>query len=160
VCEYFELDDCGFVIIEIAVVRRREEGDDCWEFLSSGPFIHLEPLSLRLVGPDYRNDLVLLEETLRQLVPEKVGTPAYLVVLHQLVAVPGLVIDGVRPDHVAEESALGDLAEAVDLLDVVELGEEEGTVLSSGEMPPWRRRNLRLTRQARGRQSNISITSS
>ena len=54
------------------------------------------------MGPDDRDDLVLLEEGLRQLVAEEVRTPAHLVMLHQLVAVPGLVVDRVRPHQVAE----------------------------------------------------------
>lgn len=79
---YLEFYDCGFVIIEIAVIRSREEGNDCWEFLRSGPFIHLESLSLRLMGTDDRDDLVLLEEGLGQLITEEVRTSSHLVVLH------------------------------------------------------------------------------
>jgi hypothetical protein len=78
-------------------------------------------------------------------------------VLGQLIAVPSLAIDRVRPHQIAKQTIFWYFAKSVNLLDVVELYECTFTVLSSGDMPPWRRRNLRLTRQARGRQSNISI---
>ena len=61
---YLKFYDCGFVVIEIAVIRSGEEGNDCWKFLRSGPFIHLESLGLSLMRPDYRNYLVFLEKVL------------------------------------------------------------------------------------------------
>lgn len=72
----------------------------------------------------------------------------------------GFVIDRVRPDQVTEEATFWDFSESVDLFDVIKLDRGRDTVLSSGEMPPWRSKNLRLTRQAKGRQSNISMTNS
>lgn len=61
---YLEFDDSSLVVIEIAVVRCREDGDDRWKLLSPRPLVHLEALRLSLMGSDYRQYLVLLEELL------------------------------------------------------------------------------------------------
>jgi hypothetical protein len=119
---YFELDDCALVVVEVAVVGGGEDGDDCGELLCARPLIHLEPLGLRLVRPDDGDDLVAFEEALRQLAPEKVGAPPHLVVLYQILTETVLVVHRVRPHQVAEQPSLRDLAETVDLADVVQLG--------------------------------------
>jgi hypothetical protein len=112
------------------------------------------------VGSDDGYDLVLLKETLGQLIAEEVGAAPHVVVLGQLLAVPVLVVHWVRPHQVAEKPTLRHLPETVDLLYVLQLHRKIITVFNSGEMPPWRSRNLRLTRQDKGRQSNMSIVRS
>lgn len=69
--------------------------------------------------PDDGYDFVSFEETLSQLAAEEVGTPSHIIVLYQIVTEAILVINGVRPHQVAEQSGLGDFAETVDLLDVI-----------------------------------------
>jgi hypothetical protein len=102
-------------------------------------------------------DLIPFEEAFGQLVSEEVRTPSDIVMLGDLLAMAIFVIDWVSPHEIAEETALGHFPKSIYLLDVLQLYQGRLTVLSSGEMPPCRRRNLRLTRQASGRQSNISI---
>ncbi len=41
---YLELDDSSFVIVDIAVVGSREDGDDDWEVSGSIPAMHLVPI--------------------------------------------------------------------------------------------------------------------
>ncbi len=71
------------------------------------------------MGSDNGDDLVTLEEALRQLAAEEVRTSTDVVVFDQIIAESVLVVYWIGPHQVAEESCLGDLAEAVDLLDVV-----------------------------------------
>ena len=48
---YLELDDCPLVVVEIAVVGSREDGDDSWELFLPSPVVHLEPVGLSLMSP-------------------------------------------------------------------------------------------------------------
>ena len=50
---YLEFDHGTFVIVEITVVRSRENGYNCGELLLSTPMVHFEPIGLSLVGSDY-----------------------------------------------------------------------------------------------------------
>lgn len=65
--------------------------------------VHLEPVGLRLVRPDHRQQSVLVQEVLGQLVPEVVRTPSGVVVLGQSVQLAGVVVHGVGPHQVAEQ---------------------------------------------------------
>ena len=49
---YFELDDCSFIIVKIAVVGSREDCDDSGELLLSSPVVHLESVCLSLMSPN------------------------------------------------------------------------------------------------------------
>jgi hypothetical protein len=49
---YFELDDCAFVVVEIAVVWCGKDGNDCWELFLPSPMIHLEAIGLCLMSPN------------------------------------------------------------------------------------------------------------
>lgn len=48
----FEFDDGTLVIVEITVIGRREDSDDGGELLLSAPVVHLEAVSLGLMGSD------------------------------------------------------------------------------------------------------------
>lgn len=49
---YLELDDCSFVVIEVAIVGRGEDSDYGWKLFGAAPMIHLKPISLGLMCPD------------------------------------------------------------------------------------------------------------
>lgn len=61
---YFELDNCAFVVVEIAVVGGREYGDDGGELLLSAPVIHFEAVCLSFMGSDDGKEAVFIEEAL------------------------------------------------------------------------------------------------
>jgi hypothetical protein len=61
---YFELDDCAFVIVEIAVVGGGEDGDDGGKLFLTPPVVHLESVSLRLMRADDGEQGILLQEGL------------------------------------------------------------------------------------------------
>ena len=56
------------------------------------------------MSPDHRYYLVFIEKLLCQLASKEIGTTPYLVLLHDSFAGPGLVVDGVGPNQVTEES--------------------------------------------------------
>ena len=60
---YLELDDCAFVVVEVAVVGGRKDGDYGGELLLPAPVVHLEAVGLRLVGSDHRQQPVLAQKT-------------------------------------------------------------------------------------------------
>ena len=62
---YVELDDRSFVVVGVAVVGRGEDGDDQREVVVLVPLVHLVAFELRLVRPDDRQQLVVLEEVRR-----------------------------------------------------------------------------------------------
>ena len=64
---YVELDDRSFVVVGVAVVGRGEDGDDQREVVVLVPLVHLVAFELRLVRPDDRQQLVVLEEVRRRL---------------------------------------------------------------------------------------------
>ncbi len=106
---------------------------------------------------NYRYYLISLEKALCQLVSEEVRTSTHFIMLGYLLKVAVLIINGVCPHKVTEEATLWYLPESINLFDIFQLRHYRLTVLSSGEMPPCSSRNFRLTRQANGRQSNISM---
>lgn len=128
--EYFEFDDCAFVVIEIAIIGSWEDGDDSWKLFSTWPFVHFESFSLRLMGSDDGDDLVALEEPLRQFAPEKVRTSSHIIMLHHSLAVTVLIVHWICPHQVAEKPSLRDLSKAVYLTDVVELSQHSLTVFN------------------------------
>lgn len=73
------------------------------------------------MGPDYRYDLIPLKEALGELVSEEVRTPADIVMLGDLLAMPILIIDWISPHEVAEEATLGHFSESIYLLDIIQL---------------------------------------
>jgi hypothetical protein len=77
---YLKFDDGAFVVVEIAVIRSRENGDNCWKFLSSRPFIHFEPVSLSLMSTYDRNNFVFLKKLLSELASKEIGTSSHLII--------------------------------------------------------------------------------
>jgi hypothetical protein len=73
------------------------------------------------MGPDDGHHPVAFEELASEFATEEVGASAHFVGLDEGVAGSGFAVDGVRPHQVAEKSVLGNLPEAVDFLDVVQL---------------------------------------
>jgi hypothetical protein len=57
-----ELDDRALVVVDVSVVRCRENCDYCWEFGGTVPFVELVAIELGLVGSDDTKQLVALEE--------------------------------------------------------------------------------------------------
>lgn len=62
--DYLEFYDCALVVVEVAVVGSRKDSYHCRELLLPAPVIHLETVGLSLVGPDHRQQTVLVEEIL------------------------------------------------------------------------------------------------
>ena len=62
--------DCAFVVVDVAVVGRGEDGDDHRELLRSVPLVHLVAVELRLVRTQHGQDLVLLQKLVDCLTPE------------------------------------------------------------------------------------------
>ena len=157
---YFKFDYSAFVIIEVTIIGCREDGYNCWEFLGSRPFVHLESLSLGFVGPYYRYDSSFFEKTFGQFATKKVRAPPHIIRLDEVVAVSGFRVDWICPNEVTKQSSPRNLSKPIDSLDVIELPQPMATDLSSYEMPPWTHRNFLLMRQARGIWSKSSIVTS
>lgn len=51
--DYFEFDNCSFIIVKVTVVRRRKDSYNSRKLFLSSPMIHLEAISLRLVRSNY-----------------------------------------------------------------------------------------------------------
>lgn len=49
----FELDDGAFVVVNITVVRSREDSNDYGKLSWSIPFVHLIAIELSFMGSDY-----------------------------------------------------------------------------------------------------------
>lgn len=79
---YLEFYDSSFVVVKIAVVGSRENGDHCWEFLGSWPLVHFESLSLGLVGPDDWYYFGLFEELFSEGSAEKVWASSDIIGLY------------------------------------------------------------------------------
>ncbi len=128
---YLKLDDCSLVIIEVAIIWRRENGDNCWKFFSPRPFVHLETFCLCLVCADDRYYFVSLEKSLSEFAAEKVRASTNFIGFDEVITVSVFIIDRVCPHQITEKSILRNFSISVDLLDVIELSDESGTVLSS-----------------------------
>jgi len=78
---YFKFYHCPFIIVEIAIVWSWKDSNNCWKFLSPGPFVHFEAVSLSFVGANHWYNFILLEELLGELTSEEIRTTSDLVVL-------------------------------------------------------------------------------
>lgn len=78
---YVELDDRSFVVVGVAVVGRGEDGDDQREVVVLVPLVHLVAFELRLVRPDDRQQLVVVQKLGGRLHPVEEGAPAHVVEL-------------------------------------------------------------------------------
>lgn len=133
---YHELDDCALVVVEVTVVGSREYRDHSRKLLLPSPVVHLEPIRLRLVGPDDGQQFVLGEESLGQLIPKKVGAATDLVFLDDRFESPVGIVDWVSPHEIAEESASGDLFKPVKLFYIFQLHRNGCTFFISCDIPP------------------------
>ena len=79
--EYVEADDGSFVVVGVAVVGGGEYGDDQREVVALVPLVHLVPVELRLVRPDNRQQLVVVQKLGGCLHPVEEGAPAHVVEL-------------------------------------------------------------------------------
>lgn len=68
----FEFDDSSFVVVHIAVVGGREYRYHHWELLCSIPLVHLISIELRLMCPQDRQQLVLMQELVDGLLAKEV----------------------------------------------------------------------------------------
>ena len=66
------LQDSGFVVVDIEVVRGAEDGHDAGEAGSSGLAVHAITSILSFVGSDDREEVVLFEEVTGSRVGEEV----------------------------------------------------------------------------------------
>ena len=80
--KYLEFYDSSLIVIEIAVIWSRKDGDDCWELFGTRPFVHLESFCLGLMGSNDRNNFILFKEMLGQLAPKEIGTPSRVIILY------------------------------------------------------------------------------
>ena len=80
----FKLDDCSFVIVDITVIRCRENSYDNREFLSTIPLVHLVAIKLSLVRPQNREQFVLGKELICSTLTEEVGTTSDIIHLELL----------------------------------------------------------------------------
>lgn len=118
---YQKLNYSPLVVVYIAVVRGREDSDDCRELVEPVPLVHLVSLDLGLVGADNRYQPVPLQEAFRQFVAEVVGAATHLVGLKKMLAASVVTVDGVCPHQVAEEATAGNLPKPINFSDLVHL---------------------------------------
>mmetsp|Transcript_19137 Transcript_19137/g.38634 ORF Transcript_19137/g.38634 Transcript_19137/m.38634 type:complete len:271 (+) Transcript_19137:1903-2715(+) len=112
-----KLQNCALVVVAVAVVGSREDRNHCREPRPRVGLVHFVPFQLGLVGPDDREQLVLLEEHSSRLTPEEERTPADVVGKkrsHLRDVIFLLFICGVAPENVTEKSISGRFHESVD----------------------------------------------
>ena len=76
---YFKFDDCTLVVVHIAIVGSREDGDHDWEFRWSIPFVHLVPVELGLMSSQDGQKSVFVEESIGCRLPKEIRTSSYIV---------------------------------------------------------------------------------
>lgn len=91
----FKFDDCAFVVVDVAVVGCGEDGDDHGELLGPIPLVHLVPIELGFVRTNDRQQLILVQELVRRLLPKEKRTPSDIILDESLRAVAFVVFDGV-----------------------------------------------------------------
>mmetsp|Transcript_13461 Transcript_13461/g.38280 ORF Transcript_13461/g.38280 Transcript_13461/m.38280 type:complete len:316 (-) Transcript_13461:203-1150(-) len=118
-----EFQDRAFVVVDVAVVRRREDRDDRGEARLGVRLVHLVALELRLVRPDHGEEAVLLQELHSPIQAEVVGAPSNLIVHERRpppeggLLLPLLRLQRVRPQQVAQQALPGRLLEPIDAVD-------------------------------------------
>ena len=80
----FELDYGALVVVHVAVIWSREDGDHHWELRGPVPLMHLVPIELSLVSSQDREQLVFMEELVGGLLAEEVRTASHVVLLKPL----------------------------------------------------------------------------
>ena len=127
---YLEFYDRPFVVVEITVIGSWEDGDDCWKFLGTRPFVHLEPLSLSLMSPDNRKHLIPLKKSLGQLRTKKVRTTPHVISFNQSIAIASFTINRISPDKITEQPSFRNLPKSINFLDILQLSKYNLTDLS------------------------------
>ncbi len=94
---YIEFQDGPFVIIYVAVVRRREHCDYRRELALPVPVVHLVPFQLCLMRPQHREQPVLLKKATDCLCPVEEGAPSHFVCLEEHLLEAIFIRIGVRP---------------------------------------------------------------
>jgi len=111
-----KFDHGSFIVVDVAVVGGREDGDDDREVGVAVPAVHLVAIELGLVRPDDRDQVVALEEAVDGVVPVEVAAPPHVVDPVDVLANPVVVVDGVGPEQVAEDPLPGGFLKSIDLL--------------------------------------------
>lgn len=92
-----QLDECGLVVIEIAIIRRTKHRNHSRQLLLSLPTIKPKPLQLRLVPPDNTNHLRPVHKVSTQLISEVIRAPSNLIERDHLVGFSLWMIDRISP---------------------------------------------------------------
>mmetsp|Transcript_129662 Transcript_129662/g.276607 ORF Transcript_129662/g.276607 Transcript_129662/m.276607 type:complete len:220 (-) Transcript_129662:473-1132(-) len=128
-----ELQDRALVVVNVAIIRRREDRDHRREARGWVGLVHLVAFELGLMRSDHRQKRVLLEELVGSLKGEEVRTTAHLVGYECRAALLGLhrrlvVLRIIRigPQDVAQQALAGGLLEAVHAADRLQVGEVGG----------------------------------
>mmetsp|Transcript_21994 Transcript_21994/g.62851 ORF Transcript_21994/g.62851 Transcript_21994/m.62851 type:complete len:376 (+) Transcript_21994:482-1609(+) len=126
-----ELEDRAFIVVDVAIVRRRKNRDHRGEAGGGVGPVHFVALQLRLVGADDGKQLVLVEEAVDVFEGVEVRAASDLVGHEEVVL--GILLAGlrgrlvllvrVRPDQVAEEALARRLLKPVEAGDALERGE-------------------------------------
>lgn len=117
---YFEFYHGGFVLVHVAVVRRREDGDNHREIPRAIPPVHLKSLSLSLMRSNNTQTLGLFQECLDRRIPKEIRAPPHIIILKGRLRMAIVVIDGIRPHQIAQYALFGNLLKAVDFCDVLQ----------------------------------------
>lgn len=75
----FKLNDGALVVVDVAVVWSRENCNHCREFLCAVPFVHFVSVKLSFMGPQYREELVLLKKGISCLLSKEIRTASDII---------------------------------------------------------------------------------
>lgn len=114
---FLDENHSAFVVELVAVVGRAEHSYDRGEAARAAPPVHLVPVDLHLVGTDYGYVVVFLDNILDGAEAEPDGALS-LRVLKESVLLGFLVVHGVGPEQIAEESFEERFDKPVDRIDV------------------------------------------
>lgn len=124
----------------------------------SWPFMHFETLILSFMSSYDWNNFVLLKETLSKFKSKKIWATSYLIWFGKFLTISILIVNWISPYKITKKTWFGYLFDSINVLNIFQLKLTiKRTDFNSGEIPPWTHKNLPLTKQERGKQSNMDI---
>lgn len=112
-----EFDHSPFVVILITIIRRRKNSDNLGKIFAF-PVVHFVAFKLDLMGPNYAQQTIPLQKFAQSFCSKNKRTASLFVVDIRIWELPLGIIEWIRPQNVAKNSAFGRLFKSVDFVDV------------------------------------------
>lgn len=110
------------------------------------------------MGSNNWDNFIFFKEVFSKLKSEEVWATPYLIWFCNFLAMTIFIINWISPNKIAKKTWFWHLSNPINVLNIIQLELLlKRTDCSSGDIPPWTQRNLPLTKQERGKQSNIDI---